>query len=334
MTDKATGEPVKDAAIFYYVFRDNPNAKEAPGLSGATRGWIDAYYMSSDGSFRRVGLPGRGLIAVRVTAHNNPYRFGVGTDEIEGGIAMQGNTMFKTLPSMCNSGSHNALFQVTPGEDQDRYECNVELDAGNIVMGTILDPEGKPLTGAYVWGSEDFGPWDHDRLEGSRFEAKGYDPAKPRYMFFLHKERQLAGHLILQGEQSDDLTVRLQPWASISGRIVDAKGRPKGGLMIRSGPSPKKGPDTDDPGGPLPRRDDHSQGRHYTGDDGRFEIEGLVPGVEYYVDAYDKPTRTFAVILVDAVLKPGEKRDVGDVPLEDAEVLRQRFLKEYGNPSE
>lgn len=36
------------------------------------------------------------------------------------------------------------------------------------------------------------------------------------------------------------------------------------------------------------RADDYSQGRYYTHDDGRFEIEGLVPGVVYNLGAFDQ----------------------------------------------
>jgi beta-lactamase regulating signal transducer with metallopeptidase domain/protocatechuate 3,4-dioxygenase beta subunit len=330
VTDKATGEPVKRAAVFYYVFSDNPHAKDAPGLDGAYRGWIDSYYISPEGSFRRVGLPGRGLIAVRVSG-SDEYRFGMGADKIEGGRAMQDSVLFRTAPYTCNSGSFNALTEVNPKEDQDRYECNVSLDSGSTVTGEVLDPDGQPLIGALVWGDDDFGgPWAHEPLTTSTFRAKAYDPAKPRQLFFLHKERRLAGGLRIEGEDPGELAVRLQPWATISGRVLDANGEPKGGVRIDSDSGPKQ-----EPAAPLPRADRYSNRPFYTDDEGCFEIEGLIPGAKYILSAADESTNMFAVILFQTVLSPGEVKAVGDVQLEDAEILRERWkekLESMGLP--
>jgi len=249
VTDMVAGKPVKDAAIFYYAFTDNPNAKDAAGLTGAMRGWIAPYHISPDGSFRRVGLPGRGLIAVRMTG-DHEYRFGIGAEKIEGGQSTQGRKLFRTVPTMCSSANFNTIVEVNPAEGQKRYECNVEVDPGDTVTGEVLDPDGKPLVGALVWGGDDFGgPWAHEPLEGSTFSAKGYDPGKPRQMYFLHKPRRLAGRLRIAGEKPGELAVRLQPWATITGRILDAEGKPKGGLEVQSDPGPKPG----DTSGPLPR---------------------------------------------------------------------------------
>lgn len=311
VTDMATGDRVKRAAVFYFVFSDNPHAKDAPGLNGASRGWIDSYYIASEGSFRRVGLPGRGLIAVRVTG-DNAYRFGMGAEKIEGGRAIQGRVLFPTAPSMCNTGNFNVVTEVNPTEDQDRYECNVSLDSGNTVTGEVLDPDGQPLVGTLVWGDDDFGgPWAHEPLSTSTFRAKAYDSTKPRDLFFFHKELRLVGSLTIQGDRPSKLAVRLQPWAAISGRVLDAKGEPKDGLELVSWPGEMQEPTSHGPtAGPLP------PGDIYTDSEGRFEIEGLVPGVKYNVGIADSDTRMFARILTDTVFRSGEIKSVGDVQLE------------------
>jgi beta-lactamase regulating signal transducer with metallopeptidase domain/protocatechuate 3,4-dioxygenase beta subunit len=325
VTDKATGEAVEDVSVYYYVFTDNPHAKEARGLSGAIRGRVNPYNLSRDGSFRRVGLPGRGLIAVRVVGEGR-YRFGMGAEEIEGGTPMSGFKLFRTYPSMCNSHGHNAVVEINPTEDQDRIECNIALDSGAAITGEVLDPDGKPLAGALVRGVDGFGGWAREPLAGSEFQAVGYNPAEPRHMFFLHKERRLAGSLTIRGEQPGKLTLRLQPWATISGRIVDGHGNSKGGLEIHGGPGPKQDPVTGEPpAGPLPTHGKSGPQRIYTADDGTFKIEGLVPGARYNVQVHDKNTRTFGIILWETVLQPGEVRPIGDIPLEDPDVLRARY---------
>jgi hypothetical protein len=326
VTDKVTGEPVDKATVSYVVFRDNPHAKDAPGLNGAIGDAITPYDTTPDGSFRRVGLPSRGLLAVRV-AQGYEYRFGVGADKIEGGQPIGGSVLFHTAPRAIISSGYNALVEINPTEDQDRYECNIVLDPGTTIAGEVLDPEGRPLTGALVWGANDYGgPWADEPLEGSQFEAIGYEASKPRHLFFLHKERRLAGHLTVQGERPDDLSVRLQPWATISGRILDGEGNPKGGLEIVSVRSLKQDPASDDSAaGPLPPQDKYAGPRHYTDDDGRFKLEGLVPEVKYTVMIGEQGSRTVALILFDESFRPGETKSMGDVPLEDAEVVGERY---------
>ena len=181
------------------------------------------------------------------------------------------------------------------------------------------------MAGALVWGGDDFGgPWAHEPSKGSTFEAKGYDPGEPRQMHFLHKPRRLAGSLRIEGEKPRELAVRLQPWAMIRGRILDSEDKPKEGLEIQTDPGPKPG----DTSGPLPRRDKYSNSRHYTDDEGRFKIEGLVPGLKYSLGVGDWKARTYAFVVLDTVFQPGETRDVGDVRLEDIEVLRKRLGKD------
>ena len=231
---------------------------------------------------------------------------------------MQGVVNFPTLPMPSCSANFNAMVEVNPRKDQDRYECNVALDPGPTITGEVLDPDGQPLTGALVWGAHSFGGrWAHEPLSGSTFQVEAYDPGKPRYLFFLHKGRRLAGSLTVRGENPGKLTVQLQPWAVVSGRLLDAKGKPKGGVEIHSHLSRKQNPAADAPinGGPLPPGDERSSVHKYNDDDGRFLIEGLVPGVNYDVYAADSSDHTYAHILEDTVLKPGETRSVGDVRL-------------------
>ncbi len=325
VTDKATGEAVEDVSIYYYVFTDNPHAKETRGLSGAIRGRVNPYNLSQDGSFRRVGLPGRGLIAVRVVGEGR-YRFGMGAEEIEGGTPMSGFKLFRTSPSHCSSRGYNALVEINPTEDQERIECNVALVSGTAITGEVLDLDGTPLVGALVRGVDGFGGWAREPLAGSEFQAVGYDPAEPRHMFFLQKERRLAGSLTIRGEQPGELAVTLQPWATISGRVIDAQGKPQSGLQIQGGSGPNQDPVTGEPvAGPLPTHGKTGPQRIYTADDGTFKIEGLVPGAQYNVQVHDKSTRTFGVILWETVLQPGEVREIGDITLEAPDVLRARY---------
>ena len=57
---------------------------------------------------------------------------------------------------------------------------------------------------------------------------------------------------------------------------------------------------------------------HGTGKDGRFRVEGIIPGLKIGLLA-GKNTAYFDTLVPELTLKPGEVRDVGDVkakPLE------------------
>ena len=75
-----------------------------------------------------------------------------------------------------------------------------------------------------------------------------------------------------EGGENGPMTVRLQPAGTITGRLVDEEGRPRTGVAINVGYGP--GQFTDIP-------------YFFTllepalGNDGRFRIEGLIPGVVY-----------------------------------------------------
>src|SRR5262249_26966295 len=62
LTDKATGKPAQ-GYVEYFALHDNPNLRDFPGFEG-TRASYTSTLTKEDGSYRVVGLPGPGLIAV------------------------------------------------------------------------------------------------------------------------------------------------------------------------------------------------------------------------------------------------------------------------------
>src|SRR5262249_14315094 len=76
--DKVTGQPAR-AVFDYCIFADNPLRKEVPNLVFNNY----TYNNAIDGTFKIVGLPGRGLIGVRAYPPNNQYRMSVSIDQIK-----------------------------------------------------------------------------------------------------------------------------------------------------------------------------------------------------------------------------------------------------------
>ena len=165
----------------------------------------------------------------------------------------------------------------------------------------MLDPDGKPLAGVTAEGEGA----EATKTPGVMTVSK-LNPMRPKRFTFRHDGRKLVGFLLARGDEAEPYTVRLQPWGTITGRLVDAQGKPR----------------------PRAHADDHrlaGQTRtirpaascpHVKTDaEGRFRIEGLVPGQSYTGNAVGEEAQNkgFGVVIDRVVLKPGETRDLGDV---------------------
>lgn len=103
------------------------------------------------------------------------------------------------------------------------------------------------------------------------------------------------------------MTVRLQPWGTLTGRIVGDKGQPCGGIEheslnlfnIRRFNSVWPADE-----GILP-------GDLRTDNDGRFRIEELVPGLKYGATVLE--SMVDVDVFRNVIVAPGEVKDLGDL---------------------
>jgi hypothetical protein len=126
--------------------------------------------------------------------------------------------------------------------------------------------------------------------------------------FFYHRKKNLAAAVILKGDEPDGFTVKLQPAATITGRLLDADGEPLANTEIAGSIEP----------GQLNLKSGWG-GFFYgkTDKEGKFRIAGLVPGVKVGARVFRRyqeaehifDARTFAA---------GEERDLGDIRIQPA----------------
>ena len=292
ITDKATGQPVP-AVVEYFVFIDNPHRAAARGLHGGE------VRTRPDGSFELEGLPGRGLVAAR--ALKDHYLVGQGADKIAGADAAQG--WFHTDPHICHPEQFHTIAEIAPAQDAGSMTCDLSLDPGITLVGTVVGPDGKPLAGCTAI---DLCPhtmsFNIVKLASGKFTAMGLDPKRPRPLVFRHDGKKLTAVVVARGDEGGPLTVRLEPAATVTGRLLDDDGRPRRGVRI----------DVNYARGQF--------GPNYyfpflnptLGDDGRFRIEGLIPGVPYDVSVRTDSTR-LGDLATGVKLEPGGSRDLGDV---------------------
>ncbi len=97
------------------------------------------------------------------------------------------------------------------------------------------------------------------------------DPGKPRPVAFVHADRKLAALVTLRGDEKEPVVIRLTPAAVVTGRALDEDGQPLAGAEVYPLYSAVLGEQLN-----------RSRTRYVvveTDKDGRFRLEGIVPGL-------------------------------------------------------
>ena len=111
---------------------------------------------------------------------------------------------------------------------------DLQVDPGRTLTIHVIDPEGQPVGGTKVSGLTDLFSNAENEQDAPTFEVHALDPSKPRRVTITHAGRKLVGSVYLKGDETGPLTVRLQPWGTVTGRIVDDDGKPRGSLRLNS----------------------------------------------------------------------------------------------------
>src|SRR5262249_7414136 len=78
LTDKRTGEPIKEAMVQSFALRDNPRIGEYPGFRNSYPTTVST---DDDGRFEIAALPGRGMLGVYTASGR--YLRGVGAEAFQ-----------------------------------------------------------------------------------------------------------------------------------------------------------------------------------------------------------------------------------------------------------
>ena len=191
---------------------------------------------------------------------------------------------------------------INADKDAGPVQCQIVLDPGRTLTGTILGSDGKPLAGVRVFNMKPLHFWTPAPLQTASFTLTAADGRGT--MVFLHPEKRLAKALEIQGSEPNPLSIRLEPTGTVTGRLVDDDGQPLPGVPLRIHFVRK------DPGYVA----DHLLDRITTDPDGRFRVEALAAGLVYQINLAGKPPNTTIGSVAPRVsVKSGEVKDLGDV---------------------
>jgi RNA polymerase sigma factor (sigma-70 family) len=310
LIDKVTREPVR-GELRYTPLEVNPLFSEALGPGGyrPSREFERTRVPGPDGVFRFVAYPGPGLLVVILQGNAGRYLprpiDPADIAKARGDMHMEWAKLF---------GMYRL---IDPKEGDKPLAVDIELDPGRKATGSLLGPDGKPVSGATAYGleatplgrDEDFLE-RHDvpgvSLKADTFTASVLDPERPRTVSFVHKERRLIGRVELRGDEKGPVTVPMEPWGVLTGRLVDGDGKPIAGVRLGW-----HYPSVTAPGLPRPVEP-------FTTDaEGRFRVEGLAPGVKFEITLSGGAKKGTAFSAGEGLkglsLEPGQTKDLGDV---------------------
>jgi RNA polymerase sigma factor (sigma-70 family) len=313
LMDKATGKPIPAGHVIYIPLKGNTFFDNTPG-SDFFKFVSQSFMSDGQGKYSFSAMPGLGMVCAQVgtrrdvypyiQAHLAPedrkkpffYNFS-GTDAV---LAADGH--IETLMS------YNTYKLIDPAPEAKVVTCDLVLDPGKTVAGTVVDPEAKPLAGAIVQGLQAvFGKTQ--RLETASFTAIAVDPAHPRKLLFAYPEKGLIGMFLASGDESQAPTVKLKPWGTVTAKLLDEDGKPLAGATVDLTYDQKDGVY-------HPVRWMHPHYEKITTDkDGRFKIEGVIPGTKCVLSASTR--KCFLSVGEDfkaLVLQAGETKDLGPIP--------------------
>ena len=270
VTDKATGEPIGDetAIAMYYPYRDNPFAVEHPeyDLGGNFDGYQLRYKVSSDGTYRLVGLPGKAIVGIATMA---PYRKGQGAEKISGADESGRYQTYRVgvQPSKKNP---TALKEVSIDENAIEHRLDFELDSGRAIQLKLTDSTGKLLSGVKASGLKSRS-W-FETVQSNPVEAVAFGPGESRMMLFHDATNNLGKVEVVTANMEDkqSQTIQLLPTSKVRGQLVDDNNEPIRGAVVGLGP--------------LPHRDFAIRlPKVSTDDNGQFEILNVLPGADYSI---------------------------------------------------
>jgi RNA polymerase sigma factor (sigma-70 family) len=309
LIDKETRRPVR-ARAQYTPLKTNPlyglADHEGMGLV-PNRVFDEVHTPDAEQCYQFTAYPGPGVIIVFGWYSGRTYL----ADRFTAAEKKKGLNRIDPHLGFVDLGVGHRFLDLAPADKPVTFD--IELDPGRTVTGSLLGPDGKPVAGATACGLT-YHPHhmrgnfaisrENQVLQGDTFTAVALEPEVPRTLTFVHKARKLIGQTVLKGEKAP-LVVRLQPWGELTGRLVDAAGKPLGnvGIWLRYPPLPAPGLN------PLEKI-------IRTDGQGRFRVEGLLPGLEHEITLRGEKRDdklSAGAALQKLVVASGEVKDLGDI---------------------
>jgi RNA polymerase sigma factor (sigma-70 family) len=306
VVDKS-GRPV-GADVYYHPGGNNPNVKDtSQGLISS-----DGGRTSPDGSFYLTVWPGKGAIDVRARDSDKYAPVDVEKMLVELGILSR------------PVGPVHAILAIDADESKpDALKLTITLEDAMSRKGTVRGPDGKPLDGVIAAGVRGINP--PGAMTSSDFAVGGLRSESHRLLLFIHNVRKLGAIQPVSGDSTDPIQVTLQPLGQMTGEVHKGDKEGWAGLSVTALPMVPDAKKYEN----LPTEQSRVQGLFNiqpapwwkltkrtakTDANGRFQLEGLLPGLEYTLYVSDGDVEESGTLVVQrrkVTVSPGKATDLG-----------------------
>ena len=242
IVEAGTGKPVVWAGIRYCALADNKHYAELMKGKRSENGM--GYSSDADGRFEFVVLPGAGIVTAqgetRGAVINIPYtQVRVAKEDLARAdmsrLESLGETFTAADGHIITLNGLSGYKIIEPNLNDDTAEVTIEFDRGRSVSGTVVDAEGRPATGVTAYELTACFPHSQKLKDDGAFTALALDPNQPRTLLFVDAAKKLSAPVTLKGDEMN-LKLKLQTWGKLTGRLLDADGKPMAGATVSASP--------------------------------------------------------------------------------------------------
>lgn len=297
LVDEQTEHPIASGWVSYYPFLTNKHAENFSNFETGrvSVGYDDRVPINENGRFKVLAIPGRGIV---VGASDEPvYQTGYGVDRIAGLFDASESSRKRRFAKPLIYHLHaligvHSVAEVNVRQGQ-KTTCDLSMRPYDRQSIQVVDSLGKPVPGFQAVGHLPGDPMAHTqqlhqarkRLDSS-FDVLDLPNGIPRTVVLLHGGRKQGLVSTLRNQAPKQL--QLLPCGTISGRIVDADGKPAADTSVYLSLAAKRKA-WNAPGARMDDTKPHAEESPIlvvetkSNSAGRFTFDNVPPGAEFDV---------------------------------------------------
>ncbi len=212
-----------------------------PLMAGTNWPVMNRAARQADGTYEGFVLPGPGAIMVEMPnrrawrpAFVDPKTFfaSATTEENKEAENSYGTRdTLRTFGGLKDQKRSNAIILVNPPAGSESLELTATVYRDRPRLVSLVDPEGRPVVDVesrMQWPNRE----TKEQLRSATFSITGLHPNRVKQMSFIKEDCRLIAILLARGDGDTPHTVQMQPWCTVTGRVVDENEKPLAGKWI------------------------------------------------------------------------------------------------------